>query len=479
MNSKKGGRTGLFCNFAAQIKTFMAQKPSLPKGTRDFGPLQMARRNYLFSTIQQVFEKFGFQPLQTPSMENLSVLTGKYGDEGDQLLFKILNSGDFMKDVAEQDVAEGSRQVLPKISEKGLRYDLTVPFARYVVMNQHELSFPFRRYQIQPVWRADRPQRGRYREFYQCDADVIGTDSLICEAEIVLMIREVFQKLGLEDYLIKINHRKVLSGITEVIGAGGKEGDFFVAIDKLDKIGTTKVLEELQQKGFSSASIAQLEPLLQKQETGTVTVAFLAELLQSSEVGTTGVLELQQVFELLQQFGAEDAPLQLDLTLARGLSYYTGAIFEVKPTSVQMGSICGGGRYDNLTGVFGLKGMSGVGISFGIDRIYDVLDELKLFPAAAEVSTEVLIINFGTAEQAHALKLLGKLRSAGVRAELYPDAAKMRKQMDYANKKGVPFVILLGEEEIEQDKLTLKNMQTGSQEKLNLQEALTSMGRNL
>ena len=454
----------------------MAQKPSLPKGTRDFGPLQMARRNYLFSTIQQVFEKFGFQPLQTPSMENLSVLTGKYGDEGDQLLFKILNNG--LHDPKNIDkakrafdhVLQGKNDV--DLTERALRYDLTVPFARYVVMNQHELSFPFRRYQIQPVWRADRPQKGRYREFYQCDADVIGTDSLICEAEIVLMIAEVFQKLGLQDYLIKINHRKVLTGITEVIGAGGKEGDFFVAIDKLDKIGTASVLKELQEKGFSPAAIAQLEPLLQKQELGTVTLDFLKELLNSSESGRAGVAELQEVFSLLQQFGNTSAPLQLDLTLARGLSYYTGAIFEVKPTSVQMGSICGGGRYDNLTGVFGLKGMSGVGISFGIDRIYDVLEELNLFPAAAEVTTKVLIINFGVEEQAHALKLLAQLRQAGIRAELYPDNAKMRKQMDYANKKGVPFVMLLGTEEIQQEAVTLKDMQEGTQQRVGVEEAI-------
>lgn len=455
----------------------MAQKPSIPKGTRDFGPLQMARRNYLFSTIQRVFEKFGFQPLQTPSMENLTVLTGKYGDEGDQLLFKILNNG--LQEPKNQEKARPAfEQVLagkndPNLTERALRYDLTVPFARYVVMNQHELSFPFRRYQIQPVWRADRPQKGRYREFYQCDADVIGTDSLICEAEIVLMISEVFQKLGLEDYIIKINHRKVLSGITEVIGAGGKEGDFFVAIDKLDKIGTTAVLQELQDKGFSPSAISQLEPLLQKQESGSVDLAFLKELLQASVIGQTGVAELEQVYTLLEQFDMQQPPLQLDLTLARGLSYYTGAIFEVKPTSVQMGSICGGGRYDNLTGVFGLKGMSGVGISFGIDRIYDVLEELGLFPAAAEVSTQVLIINFGAQEQPHAIKLLGNLRTFGIRAELYPDAAKMRKQMDYANKKGVPYVILLGEKEIEEGKLTLKDMQVGTQESLSLSETVS------
>ncbi|AHM59007.1 histidyl-tRNA ligase [Flammeovirgaceae bacterium 311] len=455
----------------------MAQKPSLPKGTRDFGPLQMARRNYLFAAVQQVFEKFGFQPLQTPAMENLSVLTGKYGDEGDQLLFKIINNG--LHDPKNSDKAKAAfENVLQgkndtNLTERALRYDLTVPFARYVVMNQHELSFPFRRYQIQPVWRADRPQKGRYREFFQCDADVIGTDSLICEAEIVLMIWETFKKLGLQDYVIKINNRKVLSGITEIIGAGGKEGDFYVAIDKLDKIGTTEVLKELQEKGFSPAAIAQLEPLLQKQETGSVTLEFMEDLLQQSVTGSTGVAELKEVYSLLQQFGATDAPLQLDLTLARGLSYYTGAIFEVKPTSVQMGSICGGGRYDNLTGVFGLKGMSGVGISFGIDRIYDVLEELNLFPAAAEANTQVLIINFGKEEQPHALQLLGQLRAANIRTELYPDSSKMRKQMDYANKKGIPYVILLGTEEIQQAQLTIKNMQEGSQQRLSLEEAIS------
>jgi histidyl-tRNA synthetase len=437
----------------------------------------MARRNYLFTAIQQVFEKFGFQPLQTPAMENLSVLTGKYGDEGDQLLFKILNNG--LHDPKNTDKAKRAFENVLQgknssdLTERALRYDLTVPFARYVVMNQHELSFPFRRYQIQPVWRADRPQKGRYREFYQCDADVIGTDSLICEAEIVLMISEAFKTLGFRDYVIKINNRKVLTGITEVIGAGGKEGDFYVAIDKLDKIGTTSVLQELQEKGFSPASITQLEPLLQKQESGTVTLQFLEELLSQSAAGSTGVAELKQVYSLLEQMGGKDAPLQLDLTLARGLSYYTGAIFEVKPTSVQMGSICGGGRYDNLTGVFGLKGMSGVGISFGIDRIYDVLEELNLFPAAAEVSTKVLIINFGEQEQPYALKLLSQLRAAGIRAELYPDGSKMRKQMDYANKKGIPYVMLLGTEEIQQAQVTVKNMQEGSQQRVGFEEAIS------
>jgi histidyl-tRNA synthetase len=454
----------------------MAQKPSLPKGTRDFGPQQMSRRNYLFSTIRQVFETYGFQPLETPAMENLSVLTGKYGDEGDQLLFKILNNG--LNDPKNQDKAkEAFAQVLDgknsaNLTERALRYDLTVPFARYVVMNQHELSFPFRRYQIQPVWRADRPQRGRYREFYQCDADVIGTDSLICEAEIVLMISEVFKKLGLQDYSIKINNRKVLSGITEIIGAGGRETDFFVAIDKLDKVGVARVLEELQERGFSPAAIAALEPLLQKQALGSVSLPFLEELLAPSPTGRQGVAELKEVYQLLEGFGGTDAPLELDLTLARGLSYYTGAIFEVKPTSVQMGSICGGGRYDNLTGVFGLKGMSGVGISFGIDRIYDVLEELGLFPAAAQSSTQVLIINFGSSEQAHALGLLSQLRQAGLKAEYYPDSAKMKKQLDYANKKGIPYVMLLGEEEIREGKVALKNMQTGSQERLGAADAI-------
>ena len=443
----------------------MAQKPSIPKGTRDFGPLQMARRNYIFSIIRHTFEKFGYMPLETPSMENLSVLTGKYGDEGDQLLFKILNSGDFLKKTSEKDYQEGSKQLLPLIAEKGLRYDLTVPFARYVVMNQNDITFPFKRYQIQPVWRADRPQRGRYREFYQCDADVIGTDSLICEAEIVMMITEVFEKLQLKDYIIKINNRKVLTGITEAIGAGGREADFCVAIDKLDKIGREGVFKELTEKGFSGVAIEKLQPLLSLQEKGNTSLDAFRELLQSSSIGLKGIEELEEVFKLLDCFGSQPQ-LELDLTLARGLSYYTGAIFEVKPTTVQMGSISGGGRYDDLTGVFGLQGMSGVGFSFGVDRVYDVLEELNLFPEESTISTQAMVVNFGAGTLEQGLKLLRQLRAAGIRAEIYPEEAKMKKQLAYANKKNIPYVILQGEEEIANGELTLKNMQKGEQENL-------------
>ncbi len=452
----------------------MAQKPSIPRGTRDFGPVQMARRNYIFNTIRSTFEKFGYMPLETPSMENLTVLTGKYGDEGDQLLFKILNNG--LNDPKNINKAkEAFEQVLqgkndPDLTERALRYDLTVPFARYVVMNQHELTFPFRRYQIQPVWRADRPQKGRYREFFQCDADVIGTDSLICEAEIVLMITEVFSNLKLNDYVIKINNRKILSGITEAIGAAGKEADFCVAIDKLDKIGSEGVFKELAGRGFSSAAIEQLQPLLAMQENRQTSLDKLEDLLSSSETGKQGLNELREVFSLLGSFGAKDLQLELDITLARGLSYYTGAIFEVKPTSVQMGSISGGGRYDDLTGVFGLSGMSGVGFSFGVDRVYDVLDELNLFPEESTVTTQVLIVNFGKEAYPHSLSLLQELRSQGIRSEIYPEDAKMKKQMAYANKKNISFVIMQGEEEITRGEVTLKNMHSGEQKNLKPQE---------
>lgn len=454
----------------------MAQKPSIPKGTRDFGPLQMARRNYIFSTIRRTFEKFGFMPLETPSMENLSVLTGKYGDEGDQLLFKILNNG--LSDpkniekarMAFEQVLQGKND--PNLTERALRYDLTVPFARYVVMNQHEITFPFKRYQIQPVWRADRPQRGRYREFYQCDADVIGTDSLLCEAEIVLMINEVFASLGLKDYVIKINNRKVLTGITEAIGAAGREADFCVAIDKLDKIGKEGVFKELGEKNFSANAIDKLQPLLDMQAAGQTSLDSLKELLSTSPTGMQGIDELREVFSLLEGFGAANTQLELDLTLARGLSYYTGAIFEVKPTSVQMGSISGGGRYDDLTGVFGLKGMSGVGFSFGVDRVYDVLEELNLFPDESAIATQVLLVNFGGSSLAPALRFLRQLREAGIRAELYPEEAKMKKQMTYANKKNIPYVVLQGEEEIARGELSLKNMVSGEQLELSPEKAL-------
>lgn len=452
----------------------MAQKPSIPKGTRDFGPQQMARRNYLFGTIRQVFEKFGYQPIETPAMENLSVLTGKYGDEGDKLLFKILNNG--LSDPKNIEKAKAAFENViqdrndSNLTERALRYDLTVPFARYVVMNQHETAFPFRRYQIQPVWRADRPQKGRYREFFQCDADVIGTESLICEAEIVLMMTEVFEKLKLNDYIIKINNRKILTGITETIGAAGRESEFCVAIDKLDKIGTEGVFNELTERGFSGSAIEKLKPLLAMQESKQTSLSALETLLQSSETGQKGINELREVFELIKCFGVKDAKLEMDLTLARGLSYYTGAIFEVKATSVQIGSISGGGRYDDLTGVFGLKGMSGVGFSFGVDRLYDVLEETGLFPEESTISTQVLLINFGKEAYPHSLRLLQDLRAQGIRSEIYPEDAKVKKQMIYANKKNIPFVIMQGEEEIAREEISLKNMISGEQKNIRPEE---------
>ena len=460
--------------FFIPLNLNMAQKPTLPKGTRDFGPLEMSRRNYLLSTIQSVFEKYGFAPLQTPALENLSVLTGKYGDEGDQLLFKILNNGlENSKNGAKAQL--GFEQVLAgkndeRLTERALRYDLTVPFARFVVMNQQNITFPFRRYQIQPVWRADRPQKGRYREFYQCDADVIGTDSLLCEAEIVLMIQEVFNKLGLQDYAIKVNNRKVLNGLAELIGAADNPTAFYVAIDKLDKIGVEGVLKELQEGGFDQTGLNKLKPLIEAQQAGKITFAYLEELLASSEIGMKGLAELKEIWSMTKALGKLPDQLELDLTLARGLSYYTGAIFEVKPTSVQMGSICGGGRYDDLTGIFGLKNMSGVGISFGIDRIYDVLNELELYPEAVQAGTQVLLCRFSDNELKPALEVLKGLRKASIRAELYPDAVKMRKQLDYANKKGIPYVILLGENEVKEQRVSLKNMQSGEQTELSISD---------
>ena len=447
-----------------------AQKPTLPKGTRDFGPQQMAKRNYIFDTIRSTFQKFGYQPLETPSMENLSVLTGKYGDEGDQLLFKILNSGDFLSKTTEADRAGDSKDLLPKIAEKGLRYDLTVPFARYVVMNQHELTMPFKRYQIQPVWRADRPQRGRYREFFQCDADVVGTDSLICEAEIVLMILEVFNKLGFKDYEIKINHRQVLAGMTEAAGAPGQEAQFCVAVDKLDKIGEDKVLEELKERGFDDHALEMVKPLLALEGDSESKLKFLRGYLETSEAGQKGLDELEAVWQYLADFGEEAPQLVFDPTLARGLSYYTGCIFEVKPTSVKMGSISGGGRYDNLTGVFGLDGVSGVGFSFGVDRIYDVLEELNLFPEDQTEGVKVMITNFDTQSERHALGLLARFRAADIAAEIFPEAAKMKKQFNYADKKNIPYVLLVGEKEIAEERYALKNMKTGEQVMLSMTE---------
>lgn len=451
------------------------QKPSIPRGTRDFGPLQMAKRNYIFNTIRAVYERYGFAQLETPTMENLSVLTGKYGDEGDQLLFKVLNSGDFLSKTQEQDYASGSKTMLPKISEKGLRYDLTVPFARYVVMHRNEISFPFKRYQIQPVWRADRPQKGRYREFYQCDADVVGTDSLICEAEIIAMINEVFAGLKLPDFTIKLNNRKILVGITEVIGAAGKEADFCVTIDKLDKIGLEKVNEELIQRGFTEDNINLLKPIFEFEGAINDKLIFLKKYFSTSETGLQGVNETEEILNYLQSYRLENNHLELDLTLARGLSYYTGTIFEVKANGVQIGSITGGGRYDNLTGVFGLKDVSGVGISFGVDRIYDVLEELDLYPESTGTQVQVMIVNFGEEMTTQGIDLLQGLRGEGIRSEIYPDAAKMKKQMSYANNLNIPFVVLIGEDEIATGEYTLKNMIDGEQAKYKIDDLISKI----
>ncbi len=456
------------------------QKPSLPKGTRDFGPEQMAKRNFILDAIKEVFQQFGFQPLETPSMENLSVLTGKYGDEGDQLLFKILNSGDFLAKTSEKDFQDGAQRLLPKIAEKGLRYDLTVPFARYVVMNQHDITFPFRRYQIQPVWRADRPQKGRYREFYQCDADVVGTDSLICEAEIVLMIEQVFQKLNIQDYTIKINHRKILQGIAESIGAQGKddsprdgsprESDLLVALDKLDKIGLDQVLQELRDRGFTEEALKKLLPVFQLEGDESSRLHHARETLASSEVGKQGISALQQVFSLVHDLGSSGEKLAFDITLARGLSYYTGTIFEVKVNNASMtSSVSGGGRYDNLTGVFGMPGVSGVGISFGVDRLYDVMEDLDLFAKESLTTTQVLLVNFDAESEKHALGLLSQLRGAGLSAEIYPEAAKLKKQFAYADKKGIPYIVVVGAEEIRTQQYGLKDLKTGTQEALPLE----------
>ncbi|GAB4036831.1 histidine--tRNA ligase [Spirosoma gilvum] len=447
------------------------QKPTLPKGTRDFGPEQMSKRLFIFDTIRQTFKRFGFLPLETPAMENLSTLTGKYGDEGDQLLFRILNSGDFAANLTELDISTGYKKLIPKISEKGLRYDLTVPFARYVVMNRHMLTMPFKRYQMQPVWRGDRPNKGRYREFYQCDADVIGTDSLICEAEIVLMIHEVFRNLGIQNFTLKLNNRKILAGIAEAIGVPGQEGALSVAIDKLDKIGQEKVLDELRERGFAEVSITNLLPLFSF--TGLDIRQILDELkswLAISETAQKGIAELEETLQLVELYGLLDSQIELDPALARGLSYYTGAIFEVKANGVSIGSVSGGGRYDNLTGAFGMPGLSGVGISFGVDRIYDVMEELNLFPASAGQGTKVLIVPFDVEARKVALPLLSQLRAADLSAEVYPDLTKIKKMLDYANAKAIPYVVLIGSEEMQTGLLTLKNMITGEQRKATTEE---------
>lgn len=440
----------------------MAQKPGIPKGTRDFGPVEMAKRNYIFDTIREVYALYGFQQIETPAMENLSTLMGKYGEEGDKLLFKILNSGDFLHGMTAEEVASTSTQRLAaKFCEKGLRYDLTVPFARYVVQHREELQMPFKRYQIQPVWRADRPQKGRYREFYQCDADVVGSDSLLNEVELMQIVDTVFSKFGIR-VQIKINNRKILTGIAEVIGEAEKIVDITVAIDKLDKIGLDAVNEELRKVGISEEAIKKLQPIIMLEGGNDDKLQTIREVLAASETGLKGVEECQFILDALK--GTLDNEIQLDLTLARGLNYYTGAIFEVKALDVQIGSITGGGRYDNLTGIFGLPGLSGVGISFGADRIYDVLNQLDLYPKEAVNATQLLFINFGEKETAYSMPIAVAARKAGIRTEMYPDTVKMKKQMSYANAKNIPFVALAGDNEMAEGKVMLKNMTTGEQQ---------------
>jgi len=452
----------------------MAQKPSIPKGTRDFNPSEIAKRNYIFDTIKKNFQTYGFQPIETPSFENSDTLLGKYGEEGDRLIFKILNSGDFLRKVDDATYAEkNSNNIAPKITEKALRYDLTVPFARYVVMHQNELDFPFKRYQIQPVWRADRPQKGRFREFFQCDADVVGSDSLLQEVELVQLYDAVFSDLKLEGATIKMNNRKILAGIAEVIGAKDLLIDFTVALDKLDKIGEDGVKKEMLAKGITEEAIEKASPLFLPQGSNNEQLERLDGLLKDSEEGKKGLDELRFILETISALGLQSAELSIDVTLARGLNYYTGAIFEVAaPEGVKMGSIGGGGRYDDLTGIFGLKNVSGVGISFGLDRIYLVLEELDLFPEAIDRSLQVLCVNFGEKEAMAALKLVTQLRKAGIKADMYPSSAKMQKQMKYANNRNVPYVILIGEQELSNNSFVVKNMNEGSQ----LEYSLNNVG---
>lgn len=452
----------------------MAQKPSIPKGTRDFGPVEMAKRNYIFDTIKEVYALYGFQQIETPAMETLQTLMGKYGEEGDKLLFKILNSGDYMNKVSDEDLHSlNSLKLAAKLCEKGLRYDLTVPFARYVVQHREELQLPFKRYQIQPVWRADRPQKGRYREFYQCDADVVGSDSLLNEVELMQIVDTVFTKFGVR-VCIKINNRKILTGIAEVIGEAEKIVDITVAIDKLDKIGLEKVNEELRNDGISEEAIEKLQPIISLSGSNEEKLEVISQVLAGSETGLKGVEETRFILDTLKAVGLNNE-IEFDLTLARGLNYYTGAIFEVKALDTPMGSITGGGRYDNLTGIFGLPGLSGVGISFGADRIYDVLNALDLYPKEAVNSTQVLFINFGETETAYCLPIVGKLRQAGIRSEIFPDKAKMKKQMSYANAKNIPFVVLAGENEMVAGKVTLKNMESGEQTLVTAEELIATV----
>ena len=447
------------------------QKPSIPKGTRDFSPVEMAKRNYIFNTIRDVYHLYGFQQIETPAMENLSTLMGKYGDEGDKLLFKILNSGDSLAGITDEELLERNPlKFAARVCEKGLRYDLTVPFARFVVQHRNELSFPFKRYQIQPVWRADRPQKGRYREFYQCDGDVVGSDSLLNEVELIQIMDEVYQRFGIR-VSIKMNNRKILSGIAEIIGEADKIVDITVAIDKLDKIGLENVNAELRSKELSEEAIAKLQPIIQLSGTNREKIAVLKEVLAGSETGLKGVAELEFIFGRVDLLTVK-AELELDLTLARGLNYYTGAIFEVKALDVQIGSITGGGRYDNLTGVFGMDGVSGVGISFGADRIFDVLNQLELYPEDSLLTTQLMFVNFGEKEEAYLLPLVASVRAAGIRTEIYPEPVKMKKQMGYADAKKIPFVALVGESEMTEGKINLKNMITGEQKPVTVQELI-------
>lgn len=447
----------------------MSQKPSIPKGTRDFTPQEMANRNYIFNTIKDVFSLYGFQQIETPAMENLSTLMGKYGEEGDKLLFKVLNSGDFAAQLTDDELlGRNAVKLTNRISEKGLRYDLTVPFARFVVQNRDKISFPFKRYQIQPVWRADRPQKGRYREFYQCDVDVVGSDSLLNELELIQIVDEVYRRLKI-NVVIKINNRKILSGIAEIIGEAEKITDITVAIDKMDKIGIEKVNEEIASKGISAEAIEKLQPILKLSGSNAEKLEQLKVVLAASEVGLKGVAELETIFGLCEAMKVE-TKIELDLTLARGLNYYTGAIFEVKALDVQIGSITGGGRYDNLTGVFGMEGVSGVGISFGADRIYDVLNQLNLYPETSQEQTRVLFVSFGDAELRYCLSWANALRKQGINTEIYPEPAKMKKQMSYADNKNIPFVAIVGETEMQENKVMLKNMKTGEQKLVSLAE---------
>lgn len=452
----------------------MAQKPSIPKGTRDFGPVEMAKRNYIFNTIREVYALYGFRQIETPAMENLSTLMGKYGEEGDKLLFKILNSGDFRSGISTEDYSSDSAaRLAARFCEKGLRYDLTVPFARYVVQHRDELQMPFKRFQIQPVWRADRPQKGRYREFYQCDADVVGSDSLLNEVELMQIVDEVFTRFGIR-VCIKINNRKILTGIAEIIGEADKIVDITVAIDKLDKIGLDKVNDELRAVGLSEEAVEKLQPIIALSGSNEEKLETMRRVLAESETGLKGVEEVAFVLETLKNSQLHNE-IELDLTLARGLNYYTGCIFEVKALDVQIGSITGGGRYDNLTGIFGMPGLSGVGISFGADRIYDVLGQLDLYPQETQSGVQLLFINFGAAEAAHCLRLAAQARLAGIATEVYPDSVKMKKQMSYANAHNVPFVALVGETEMAEGRITLKNMTTGEQQGLTIEEAVKAI----